>query len=83
MVRRYAYVWLTCRDASRPSVRSWARQLGVSHVWLLKLVRRFKADPEGTRRQMVAMGDPKPAELMSARASSQEMRERGELRPRS
>jgi len=41
MVRRYVLLWLTCRDASRPSGRSWAKQLGISHTWLQKVVRQL------------------------------------------
>src|ERR1039458_8163109 len=44
MIRRYVFQWLTCHG-SRPSGRSWARALGVSHTWLQKLAREFKADP--------------------------------------
>jgi hypothetical protein len=50
MIRRYVLVWLTCRDASRPSGRDWARQLGISHTWLHKLVREFRRDPNKLRR---------------------------------
>jgi hypothetical protein len=32
MIRRYVLWWHTCRDTGRPSARSWARQLGISHV---------------------------------------------------
>ena len=37
MVRRYVLLWLTCRVASKPSGRNWAKQLGVSHTWLQKV----------------------------------------------
>jgi hypothetical protein len=57
MVRRLALWWWTCRDSSRPSARTWAKQLGVTHVWLLKLVRKFETDPAEVRR-LQAYGDP-------------------------
>jgi hypothetical protein len=79
MVRRLALWWWTCRDSSKPSARAWAKQLGVSHVWLLKLVRRFEADP-GEVRRLHAYGDPKSEELNRAKEYTQRMRDRGELR---
>jgi hypothetical protein len=44
MIRRYVFQWLTARG-KKPSGRTWARQLGISHTWLQKLVRKFQADP--------------------------------------
>ena len=41
MIRRYVFLWWTCRDSNKPSGRSWARQLGISHTWLQKLVWEF------------------------------------------
>lgn len=79
MIRRYALQWHTCRDNSRPSARAWAEQLGVTHVWLLKLVRRFETDP-GEVRRLQAYGDPTLEQLRRAREYTQRMRERGELR---
>jgi hypothetical protein len=82
MIRRFVFQWLTCRDRSRPSGRSWARQLGVSHTWLQKLVREFSADPSEMCGLQRSEGDPTFAQLSRARQYSQEMRERGELRSR-
>jgi len=45
IVRRYAFWWFNCRDQNKPSGRDWARQLGISHTWLQRLVREFEADP--------------------------------------
>jgi hypothetical protein len=39
IVRRLALWWWACRGSSKPSARVWAKQLGVSHTWLQKLVR--------------------------------------------
>ena len=80
MIKRYVLWWLTCRDKGRPSARSWARQLGISHVWLLKVVRELKGDPEEVRR-LQAYGDPTLAQLSLAQEYTLEMEERGELRP--
>ena len=81
MIRRFAFLWFTCRDPKRPSGRSWARQLGVSHTWLQKLVREFSADPTEMFQLQTAEGDPQFSDLSRAREDSEEMRGRGELRP--
>ncbi|HET8926078.1 MAG TPA: hypothetical protein VFN26_24040 [Candidatus Acidoferrum sp.] len=79
MVRRLALQWWTCRDRSKPTVRAWARGLGVTHVWLLKLFRKFKEDP-GEVLRLQAYGDPTLDQLRRAREYTQRMRERGQLR---
>jgi len=80
MIRRYVIQWLTCRDRNKPSGRAWARALGISHTWLHKLVREFKADPSEMWRLQVTYGDPAFAQLSLAKEYTREMRERGELR---
>jgi len=79
MIRRYALRWHTCRDSGRPSARDWAKQLGVSHVWLLKLVRKFEKDPNEVRR-LHAYGEPTMEQLNRAKQYTELMRSRGELR---
>jgi hypothetical protein len=80
MILRFAFQWMTCRDRSGPSARSWARQLGVSHTWLQKLVKRLKIDME-LQQEVRRCGDPTLAQLAYARERTREMRMRGELRP--
>jgi hypothetical protein len=83
MVQRFAFQWWTCRDRGKPSVRSWAKGLGVSHVWLLKLIRRFQADPglaDRMAREARRHGDPTLEQLRRARERTLQMRERGLLR---
>jgi hypothetical protein len=80
MIRRFAFQWFTCRDGSRPSCRDWARQLGIIHTWLQKLVRQFQTDPSEMRRLQALRGDPRFADLARAREYTQQMRERYELR---
>src|SRR5579859_3956611 len=80
MIKRFVLWWHTCRDNGRPSVRSWARQLGNSHVWLLKIVGALKKDPEEVLR-LQALGDPTQEQLSLAQEYTREMEERGELRP--
>ena len=81
MIRRFAWQWFTCRDRNRPSARNWARQLGISHVWLLKLVRGFTANPSKMQEEVRRCGDTTLAQLAHAKERTQEMRMRGELRP--
>ena len=81
IVRRYAFWWFTCRDRNKPSGRDWARQLGISHTWLQKLVRQFEADPNEMWRMQMAYGDPTFAEFSQAKEVSKEMKRRGQLRP--
>lgn len=78
MIRRFAFQWFT--GGGRPSGREWARQLGISHTWLQKLVRKFQADPNEMWRLQRVMGDPRFEELTRAREYSRQMKERGELR---
>jgi len=79
IIRRYAFLWFTARG-KRPSGRDWARQLGISHTWLQKLVQQFQTDPSQMLRLQTAKGEPRLTELSRARECSQQMRERGELR---
>jgi hypothetical protein len=81
MIRRYVFVWHTSRG-SKPSGRSWAKQLGISHTWLQKLVRQFQADPSEMQRLQLTKGDAKFDELARAREYTEQMRERSELRSR-
>ena len=80
MIRRYVIQWLTCQDPNRPSGRAWARQLGISHTWLQKLVRKFVVDLSGMCREQRRYGDPNYAQLSHAWEQTKQMRERGELR---
>jgi hypothetical protein len=82
LIKRFVFQWLTCRDRSRPSGRAWARDLRISHTWLQKLAREFSSDPSEMWKLQATYGDPTFAQLKVAKEYSQEMRERGELRPR-
>jgi hypothetical protein len=79
MIRRFAFQWFTCCDPGRPSGRDWARQLGISHTWLQKLVRQFQVDPSEMRRLQALRGDPKFADLTRGRGYTQQMNERYEI----
>jgi len=79
MIQRFVFLWVTCRG-TRSSGRAWARDLGISHTWLQKLVRKFAADPSKMQRLQAVKGDPRFAELIRAKRCSAEMEGRGELR---
>ena len=80
LIRRFVFQWFTCHG-SKPSVRSWAKQLGISNAWLVKLCHEFARDPSEMLEAQRAEGDPRFADLERAREDSEEMRRRGELRP--
>lgn len=80
MIRRHVFLWLTCRDSSRPSGRSWARDLGISHTWLQKLCRLFEANPTEMYRQARLRGEPNFAQLSHSREATRRMKETGQLR---
>ena len=82
MVRRFTFWWVTSRDGNKPSGRDWARQLGISHTWLQKLVREFKKDADEMWQLQVALGDATFEQLSRARAYTQELRNEGKVRSR-
>jgi hypothetical protein len=79
MIRRLVLWWHSSRDNNKPPARAWARGLGISHVWLLRLVRQFETDPTEVHR-LQRMGDPMSGELDRAKEKTRRMRARGELR---
>lgn len=79
MIRRFVFQWLTARG-KKPSGRAWARDLGISHTWLQKLVQKFQAAPDEMWRLQKTRGDPRFEDLSRAREYSRQMSERGELR---
>ena len=81
MVRRFAFWWFTCRDQNKPSGGDWARQLGISHTWLQRLVREFKQSADEMWQLQAALGDPTFDQLSRARGYTQELRKEGKVRP--
>jgi len=79
MIQRFVFLWLTCRG-TKPSGRAWARDLGISHTWLQKLVRRFQTDPGQMLRQARYHGEPRFSQLTRARELTRRMNEDGQLR---
>jgi len=82
MVRRYAFWWYTSRDPNKPSCRDWARQLGISHTWLQKLIRKFEENPGEMWRLQRELGDPTLVQLSQARECTRDLRRMGGLHPR-
>ena len=80
LIRRFAFQWFSCHG-SKPSGFSWAKQLGISNTWLVKLCHEFARDPSEMLVAQRFEGDPKFEDLERAREDSEEMRRRGELRP--
>jgi hypothetical protein len=74
IIRRFVYLWLISHDRNKPSARAWAKQLGISHTWLQKLVAQFQANPSETQREMSRYGDPSLAQLNRAREYTRQMR---------
>ena len=84
LIRHFVWQWLTYLDSRKWSMRCVACWLNVSHVWIIKLVRRFVRDPQ-ERARMVRdeqeFGLATHERLEKARRLTQEMRVRGLLRP--
>ena len=80
LIPRFVFLWVTCQG-TKPSGRAWARDLGISHTWLQRLVRRFQTDPSEMFREQRCCGDPSFVQLSRSRQHTQQMRDRGELRP--
>lgn len=79
MIKRLVWWWHTSRDNRKSPCRNWARQLGVSHTWVQKLIREIEANPDEVRR-LQTYGDPTLDQLRRAREHTQRMREHGDLR---
>jgi len=80
MIRRLVFWWFTA-CGEKPSARAWARGLGISHTWMQKLIREFKANPNKGWELQAGHGDPTLKELEYARERTEELRTRGEIRP--
>jgi hypothetical protein len=80
MIRRFVFQWLPLVIAVVHAVALGPGGIGISHMWLQKLVREFKAGPSKMWRLQRAKGDPQFAGLGRANKYSRQIRERGELR---
>jgi DNA-binding transcriptional regulator YhcF (GntR family) len=63
-----------------PSSRALARELGVSHTWVQRLLRKAKGNPDKLQKQLRGHGFAKIDDLRAAQQKSREMAVRGELR---
>jgi hypothetical protein len=71
--------WLSTEPRKWPAYRV-ARLLGVSHTWVNKLVKRFRADPDRMRRRMRAFAPANLEKLERARQETLWQRQHGWLR---
>jgi hypothetical protein len=76
-------VWqrFTYRAPRKLSARAVARQLGISHTYVQKLVREFKTNPSEMQRQR-AFGEATFGDLSQAQEITRRERARGHLRSR-
>jgi hypothetical protein len=79
MIRRLVFLWFTGQDR-RPSAREWARGLGISHTWMQRLIRQFRADPSQMIREVHRYGLATFEQLKRAQEFTRRMKEDGELR---
>ncbi|HVA16201.1 MAG TPA: hypothetical protein VMV59_00660 [Candidatus Dormibacteraeota bacterium] len=80
LIERLAWQWFNAGDARQWSERAVARWLGVSHTYVQKLVRKFRAEPEKMRSTQAAFGPATFEQLNSGREFTRQAKERGYLR---
>jgi len=80
LIERFVWQWFNAGEARKWSERAVARWLGVSHTYVQKLVRGFRATPEKMRSTQAAFGPATFEYLNSARESTRQAKERGYLR---
>jgi hypothetical protein len=81
LIRHLVWQWLTYRGPQKWSARALGRRLGVSHVYVHKLVREFARDPLKMVREEQSFGLATFEQLSQAQESTREMKARGLLRP--
>jgi transposase len=81
VIRRLVWQWFTYRGPRKLAGRAVARQLGISHTHVQKLVREFKTNPSEMQPQR-AFGEATIGDLSRAQEISRQERERGHLRSR-
>jgi hypothetical protein len=79
LIKALAWQWFKLNEP-RCGLRQIARHLGVSHAYVQKLVREFRADPRNVLQQQRAYGRGTFAEFQRARGETVRMREHGSLR---
>jgi AraC-like DNA-binding protein len=81
VIRRMVWQWFTYRAPRKLSARAVARQLGISHTYVQKLVREFRTNPSEMQRQR-AFGETTFGDLSQAQEITRQERARGHLRSR-
>jgi hypothetical protein len=79
LIRRLAYQWWKRPDCSQ---REIARQLGISHTQVQRLVGKFKANPAAAERVEHNLGPATFDALRLAKEVTEQWRAKGWLRPR-
>jgi biotin operon repressor len=81
VIKLMVWQWFTYRAPRKLSGRAMARQLGISHTYIQKLVREFKANPSEMQRQR-SYGEATFGDLSRAQEITRQERARGHLRSR-
>jgi len=80
VIEQLVWQWFNDCAPRKWSERAVARWLGVSHTYVQKLVRKFKADPDRIRRIQASLGPATFEKAERAREFTRRDRERGDLR---
>lgn len=80
VIKRLVWQWLNSNSPEKGSGRAVARKVGVTHTYIQKLLREFRADPDRMRREQVAFGEATFRELARAQEETHQQKERGRLR---
>lgn len=80
VIKRLVWQWFESNAPEKWSGRAVARRLGITHTYIQKLLREFRADPDRMRRELDASGEATFAQLTRARDETRRQKERGCLR---
>ncbi|HKW87675.1 MAG TPA: hypothetical protein VJN21_02860 [Candidatus Acidoferrales bacterium] len=80
IIEQLVYQWWLSTEPRKWAKYKVARLLGVSHTWVNKLVKRFRADPGRARRRLAAFSPATFDKLQRAREETRRQREMGWLR---
>jgi hypothetical protein len=80
VIKRLVWQWFDSNGSEKWSGRAVARKLGVTHTYVQKLLREFRANPDRIRRRQAASGEATFAQLTHAREETRQQKELGRLR---
>ena len=81
VIRRMVWQWFTSKDPRKQSGREVGRRLGVSHTYVQKLLRSFRANPARMEWEASAYGWAGTPQFYRAKEITRQQREEGLLRP--